>query len=178
MCAVSTKMRWMRRCAPRNSPGRCWLRLYLPLDATATQSADAATPALVQPAATTPAAHAAQAPEVTTLRRVLVVDDEAGLCELACTLLQSLGYEATSVLSPDAALAQLAGQHFDVLFTDVVMPRPMDGIDLARAASARQPGLRVLLTSGYARNLNDKGPLPGPLLNKPYRKNDLARGLA
>jgi hypothetical protein len=50
----------------------------------------------------------------------------------------------------------------------------MDGIDLARAASARQPDLRVLLTSGYASNLTDKGTLPGPLLNKPYRKKDLA----
>jgi len=134
-----------------------------------------AAPALAQPAATTPAAHAEQAPKDPAPRRVLVVDDEEGLCELACNWLQSLGYETTSVLSPDAALEQLAGQHFDVLFTDVVMPGSMDGIDLARAALARQPGLRVLLTSGYARNLTDKGALPGPLLNKPYRKKDLAK---
>jgi len=133
-----------------------------------------AAPALFQRAAAPPAAPAVQAPESAALRRVLVVDDEQDLCELACVWLQSLGYEATSVLSPDAALAKLAGQHFDVLFTDVVMPGPMGGIDLARAALARQPGLRVLLTSGYARNLNDKGALPGSLLDKPYRKKDLA----
>ena len=106
--------------------------------------------------------------------RVLVVDDEEGLCELACAWLGALGYDTISVLSPKEALEQLAAQHFDVLFADVVMPGTMDGVALARAALLQQPGLRVLLTSGYARYLFETGSVPGPLLNKPYRKKDLA----
>jgi CheY-like chemotaxis protein len=84
---------------------------------------------------------------------VLVVDDEPALCELACTWLEGMGYATTGVHSPLEALTQLSGQRFDALFTDVVMPGPMDGITLAREALRRQPG---------------------PLLNKPYRKKELA----
>jgi CheY-like chemotaxis protein len=58
------------------------------------------------------------------------------------------------------------------------MPGGMDGLALAREAQARHPHLRVVLTSGYAQGLNDTPDLPGSLLNKPYRKNDLARALA
>jgi len=122
----------------------------------------------VEPAAPPPIAASPRAP-----LRVLVVDDEQSLCDLACTWLQSMGFEATSVLSPQAALDQLATQRFDVLFTDIVMPGPMDGIELARTAVQRSPGLRVLFASGYARNVNDQTILPGAQLNKPYRKKDL-----
>lgn len=109
--------------------------------------------------------------------RVLVVDDEPGLCDVACDWLEALGYVAIGVHSAVSARARLAEEHFDVLFTDVVMPGSLDGLALAREAIERQPGLRVLLTSGYAQSLLEPGTLPGRLLNKPYRKNDLNRAL-
>ncbi len=104
--------------------------------------------------------------------RVLVVDDEAGLCELACTWLSAMGHAPVGVLSPAEALAKLP-EGFDLLFTDVVMPGSMDGVALARC-----PGIRVLLASGYARSLLDGSlTLPGPLLDKPYRKANLEAAL-
>ena len=105
--------------------------------------------------------------------RVLVVDDAQALCELACDWLESLGYQPTGVHSPAAALERLATEPFDILFTDIVMPGGMDGLALAREARSRHPHLRVVLTSGYAQGLNDNPDLPGTMISKPYRKNDL-----
>jgi CheY-like chemotaxis protein len=55
------------------------------------------------------------------------------------------------------------------------MPGAMDGFELAREARRLQPHLRVLLASGYARGLARQEELPGPLLDKPYRKHELQR---
>jgi CheY-like chemotaxis protein len=89
-----------------------------------------------------------------------------------------MGHAPVGVHSPAQALERLA-EGFDLLFTDVVMPGPMDGLALAREALARQPGLRVLVASGYAQSLVDNADaLPGPLLNKPYRRIDLASAIA
>jgi PAS domain S-box-containing protein len=109
---------------------------------------------------------------------VLVVDDEAELCTLACDWLASLGYEAVGVHSPEAALQRLATGSFDILFTDVVMPSQIDGVELARQAKRRQPALQVLLTSGYAQTLFSDPDLPGKVLSKPYRRKDLERAMA
>lgn len=111
-------------------------------------------------------------------RRVLVVDDEPALCELACDWLESLGYRPTGVHSPAAALERLTAEPFDILFTDIVMPGGMDGLALAREAKSRHPHLRLVFTTGYAQAVTDTPDLPGTLINKPYRKADLARGFA
>jgi CheY-like chemotaxis protein len=81
------------------------------------------------------------------------------------------------VQSPQDALARLDKERFDLLFTDVVMPGDMDGLALAAEARSRQPELRVLLASGYARVLLENRSLPGPLLSKPYRKKEVAQAV-
>jgi PAS domain S-box-containing protein len=110
-------------------------------------------------------------------KRVLVVDDEPGLCTLACDWIKALGYDVAGVQSPQDALARLETESFDLLFTDVVMPGDMDGLALAAEARSRQPALRVLLASGYARVLLENRSLPGPLLSKPYRKKEVAQAV-
>lgn len=110
-------------------------------------------------------------------RRVLVVDDEEALCELACDWMDSLGFEALGAHSPQQALAELERTNFDLLFTDVVMPGAMDGLGLARLCQERWPQMKILITSGNARGISELQDLPGSLLNKPYRKSDIARAL-
>jgi DNA-binding NarL/FixJ family response regulator len=54
------------------------------------------------------------------------------------------------------------------------------GIDLAREALARWPDLKVLITSGFPEtklNGNGRAAIPARLLNKPFRKEDLARAI-
>jgi CheY-like chemotaxis protein len=81
------------------------------------------------------------------------------------------GYEVIEVKDGSEALEVLEGKEpVDVLFCDVVLPGGMDGVELARAARARRPGLPVLFTSGYAHrfvlrlsgDLSDLGWLPKP----------------
>jgi hypothetical protein len=82
--------------------------------------------------------------------RVLVAEDDSRVRDVLLRMLESLGYRATGVRNGTLALEQLAGDRgFDLLVSDVVMPG-MDGRALAKEARATQPGLRVLLISGYS----------------------------
>jgi len=113
-----------------------------------------------------------------TKLRVLVVDDEPALSELACEWFDSMGFESVVVYSPQDAVEKLEHAAFDLLFTDVVMPGPMDGLALAHLCKERWPQMKILITSGNARGVKNLEDLPGALLNKPYRKSDIAHALA
>ncbi len=139
--------------------------VYLPLDETHLGPATG----VAQPTPP-PVQEAARVPQS---RRVLVVDDEPGLRELASIWLQSLGFEVVEAESADSALGRLAVEPFDAVFTDVVMPGTQDGIALAREAQRRYPEMHVLLTSGYSEGLLAQPNLPWALLKKPYRKAEL-----
>jgi CheY-like chemotaxis protein len=86
-----------------------------------------------------------------------------------------------SAIDGGDALQKLAnGSEADVLFTDIVMPGGISGWELAVRAVKARPDLRVLLTSGYAlETLATSGRLPVgmAILNKPYRKANLAHRL-
>ncbi len=70
-----------------------------------------------------------------------------------------------------------SGAKVDLLFTDVVMPGSLNGVQLAREAKRLRPDLKVLITSGYmdkAIEIEDEGLHDGAVLRKPYRPNELA----
>lgn len=110
---------------------------------------------------------------------ILVVEDDAMVRSYVNAQLKSLGYTTLSVGNAAAALS--IGQSdtsFDLLFTDVVMPGPMNGVQLAAEMAKLRPGLKVLYTSGYSENAlihNDRIDSDVLLLSKPYRRSDLAR---
>lgn len=112
---------------------------------------------------------------------ILVVEDQRKLQELVMHQLASLGYRVCSANDAAEALALLAtGESVDLLFTDVVMPGTMDGIELAKHATAMRPGLRVLLTSGFPGNGNHgglSGDLGFPLMSKPHTREQLAQAV-
>jgi two-component system response regulator AtoC len=81
-------------------------------------------------------------------RSVLVVDDEEPLRQLLTVILRDRGYQARTVGSAEDALKELAAHEYDLVLTDVRMPR-MDGIALTRAIQARQPEATVIVMSAY-----------------------------
>jgi PAS domain S-box-containing protein len=84
---------------------------------------------------------------------ILVVEDDENVRRQSVESLEELGYQVVEAADGAAALRALdAGGAVDLLFTDVVLPNGMSGAQLAARAKARWPTLRVLFTTGYARN--------------------------
>lgn len=109
--------------------------------------------------------------------RVLLVEDDAAVREIASGLLRDLGCEVTTAENGASALEALEeGVAFDLLMSDIVMPGGVSGVDLARSASAHRPEMAVLLTTGYAGDRMDVAPtdLPWPILRKPFQVEQLA----
>jgi CheY-like chemotaxis protein len=111
--------------------------------------------------------------------RILVVEDNARLRAVLLRQLHELGYETIEAENANTALFLLDDEaSVDLLLTDIIMPGKIDGIELAREFRARRPSGRVLLTSGFpGTRLTDLDELGTHLrlLDKPYRKQDLAR---
>ncbi len=112
---------------------------------------------------------------------VLAVEDDAMVRRVSVRRLKELGYKVIEADGGQAALAVIdGGAKIDLLFTDVVMPGGMTGIELAREARKRRPGLKVLFTSGYADPAIAKGGMlteNADWLGKPYKTGDLAAKL-
>jgi CheY-like chemotaxis protein len=122
-----------------------------------------------------PAVAAPAAGDATPLR-LLVVEDNADARYLVCETLRALGHDVQAAASGEEALPQLAGQPFDVLFTDVSLPG-ISGVDLARQALRRTPGLELLFASGYGDELTRHLEFPAQSLQKPYDIEQLQAAL-
>ena len=109
---------------------------------------------------------------------VLVVEDDADVRTFSTETLIELGYRVLQAETGRAGLHLLESDPtIQVLFTDVGLPGGMNGRQLADEARRRRPGLRVLFTSGYARNaiVHDGRLDPGvELLTKPFTQAALA----
>jgi CheY-like chemotaxis protein len=132
-------------------------------------------------AATEPAQAADAVPSRGNGEIVLIVEDNGALRRAAVRQFRDLGYRAIEADGPGEALTLLAREPVDLLFTDVVMPGPMDGVALAEEAVRRLPSIRVLLTSGFpgattANRVKARG-VPVRMLDKPYRQAELARSV-
>ena len=108
--------------------------------------------------------------------RVLVVEDDLLVAELAAGMLGELGFEATIAHSAKEALDCLAGgEKPHLVFTDVVMPGGISGIELAKKVRDRFPELPILLTTGYSEQVSGRHGFP--VLQKPYELDSLAGAL-
>lgn len=112
---------------------------------------------------------------------LLVVEDNPAVRLSLTTQLARLGYHTITAASGRQALELLRdGPAVDLVVTDIVMPGEMSGAQLASQLASIAPGLPVLLTSGYARDLFEGGATPAPLrhfLAKPYGLDQLAAKL-
>ena len=109
---------------------------------------------------------------------ILVVEDAADVRNFVTEVLRELGYTVLEAGEASAALELIkSGAHLDLLFTDVGLPGGINGRQLAEQATREQPGVKVLYTTGYARNaIVHQGRLdPGvEVINKPFTYNALA----
>jgi PAS domain S-box-containing protein len=111
---------------------------------------------------------------------VLVVEDDAGVRNIAVAFLRASGYEVRAVDSAEAAMQCLSeNSDIDLLFSDVMLGNGSNGKELARAARAMRPNLAVLLTSGYEDDAIAKaaGADALELLRKPYRREQLVSAI-
>ncbi len=133
------------------------------------------------PARATTEPHTVDTPIRGLDETILVVEDDADVRLFAVNALRGLGYAPLQAADAATALRMLeTTPQIALLFTDIVMPGEMDGVQLAAEAKRRYPGLRVLFTSGYTEHtLIGNGQLTEAteVLIKPYRKADLGRKL-
>jgi signal transduction histidine kinase/CheY-like chemotaxis protein len=150
-----------------SAPGRgTSVSLFLPR----TLKAPALGPHLMAPASD----HAISAGQV------LVVEDDDEVAALTVEMINQLGYDTTRVASAEAALGALANRRsVDIVFSDIMMPGRMDGVELAQEIRRRRPELPVLLTSGYAEGARrNAGAQEIKIIPKPYRIDELRDALA
>jgi PAS domain S-box-containing protein len=120
-------------------------------------------------------------PDIATLRgnaRILIVEDVEAARNLAKRIVSELGYTVQTAADALAALALLdAGERFDLLFTDIMMPE-MDGEALAKIVRQRFPDIKILFASGFSLISSETiDTLKARYITKPYRKVELAQTL-
>jgi signal transduction histidine kinase len=81
--------------------------------------------------------------------RVLIVDDDRLVRRFMADSLRNLKYDVTDVENGQEAIEAAQREHYDLLLADFAMPG-MNGAEVARAVKQRQPGIKVLMVSGYA----------------------------
>jgi len=109
--------------------------------------------------------------------RILLIEDNPDVADVAFEMLQELGHEVRHVGSTTAALSVLAeGPTPDLVFSDIVMAGDLDGVGLARRLRHERPDLPVLLATGYSQTAERIGD-EFPILRKPYKLGDLGHAI-
>ncbi|HEY0421959.1 MAG TPA: response regulator, partial [Rhodopila sp.] len=114
---------------------------------------------------------------------ILLVEDEAGVREVAVAILRSLGYRVLEAQDGEDGLSVFDANapEIDMLLTDVVLPGKVRGRELAERVTATRPEVKVLFMSGYTENsIVHHGRLDDGvhLLGKPFKREQLARKVA
>ena len=106
---------------------------------------------------------------------ILVVEDDADVRAASVEMLGDLGYTVITADDGASALAILdSGAAIDLLFSDIVLPGGMTGVDIAARAKILCPEIRVLFTTGYARSAFAKLDARVEVLDKPFTAASLA----
>jgi PAS domain S-box-containing protein len=127
-----------------------------------------------------PRAEVTPRPRPETGGRILVVEDNPLVGQMACSMLSSMGYSPVVVIDASSAIAEMERPDpISLLLTDILLPGGMTGIDLARQARRRWPDLPILFMSGFA----DPSLVPDDfgtntkLLRKPFRLGQLSEAI-
>ena len=109
---------------------------------------------------------------------ILVVEDDPDIRHLMIENLRALGYTVLSAADGKEAISIIGGsQHIDLLFSDIVLGSGIRGDELGRHARALQKGLKILLTTGYAADQGTGLEGTASVLQKPFRRDELAEAI-
>jgi PAS domain S-box-containing protein len=108
---------------------------------------------------------------------ILLVEDNPDVADASTGLLEQLGYTVRWVADAETALREIDKDGIDVVFSDIVMPGKMDGVQLAKAIKERRPLLPILLATGYSQGARGVGG-DFPVIRKPYQLHELGQELA
>src|SRR6201999_2746216 len=108
---------------------------------------------------------------------VLLVEDNPDVASVSASLLEQLGYTVRRVSDAETALCEIERDGIDLVFTDIVMPGIMDGLNLAHRRKETRPRLPILLATGYS---DAAATVRGdfPILRKPYEIHQLSQAIA
>jgi CheY-like chemotaxis protein len=113
--------------------------------------------------------------------RILVVEDNPEVLSACQRALETEGFQVVTALNGRDAIARLSEElPFDLLFSDIVLPGDMSGIDVQREAHLLQPTIKSILTTGYASLgvVNRLDVKDSDILHKPYSRKDLLNRIA
>ena len=108
------------------------------------------------------------------MSRILLAEDDDSLRGFLARALERAGHEVTACADGEDAVTYLDEQ-WDLLLTDIVMPG-IDGIEVARQAAARHPGLRIMFITGFAAvalAANESAPPGSKVLSKPIHLREI-----
>lgn len=114
------------------------------------------------------------------MARILITEDEDSLRAFVARALRLDGHETVEAADGAEGLEALRGGRFDLLLSDIRMP-VMDGIELAHKAAASQPGLKILLMTGYAEQRERADDLMEKIVDvvsKPFSLPDIRTAVA
>lgn len=110
---------------------------------------------------------------------ILVVEDDENVREVAVNMLVDAGYDVITAASGPAGLKEFkAREDIDLVFSDIIMPGGMTGIEMAEEMLKIKPDLAILLTTGYIeKSINDRISEFHSIkcVAKPYDTNELPK---
>ena len=110
---------------------------------------------------------------------MLLVEDDQEVAALTREMLTELGFSVIHVTNPAAALGALAdGRSVDIVFSDIMMPGGVSGVELAREIRRRYPSMPIVLATGYSESAAGVEDENFKLLLKPYTAEALAGALS
>lgn len=111
--------------------------------------------------------------------RILIVEDDPFVRKIPVNILQNQGYQVFEATNAAEAIRSLKNEKFfNLLFTDIVLPGGMSGVEIAEQARKLQPGIKIIYTTGYAENtvLHKGTSEPGiTVIKKPYPRDELLK---
>ncbi len=112
---------------------------------------------------------------MTAERKILIVDDNPHMCNLLADILEIFDYRGVTAKDGEEALSRLKSENFDLVITDLRMPR-LGGMDLLKSIKEEDPSMPVVVITAFGKSDTQKDVLAARAdgyLVKPFKVNQI-----